>query len=256
MSISRLKFFIVTFVMGFFSLHSISQDSLLQSKAHHKAKEINRLTISYSLLLKSNKSNTGIGEAYNGGVKTIFIDNHKARVRLVSLMRMQSVFIMQPGNPKQAAVITKESGKDKYKYNLTAEQWKRYYRKYDSVSCELTDDSTVILNYPCRKAIIRLKDGRSMEVFYTDSVSNKMLSKVEPAFSCIPGLVLQYEYKQKKGSVVFTATSITDAYIDPGVFKAPAKGFVARKFYISSSQKPGNKIEEEPDQDADQENDQ
>ncbi len=80
------------------------------------------LTVSYSVELKSNRSNTGIGETYNGGVKTIFISGDKARVRLVSLMRIESIFIL-PGNNTNHAVIAKESGKNKYKYYLTPGEW-------------------------------------------------------------------------------------------------------------------------------------
>jgi len=201
----------------------------------------NDLTVSYAVKMHSSKSNTGIGETYDGGIKTIFISGTRARIRLVSLMRMQSIFVLKPAEAMPAAVVTKESGKKKYKYYLTKDEWKKYNRKYDSVTCELTNDSTVILNYPCRKAIIHLKDGRNINVFYTDSIRSNVLSIAEPAFYCIPGLVLQYEYEHKKGSVIYTATSISEADIDKGVFRVPVKGFVLRRFSLAPTSSKSDK---------------
>ncbi len=67
-------------------------------------------------------------------------------------------------------------------------------------------------------------------------------------FSCIPGLVLQYEYRYKKGKIIYTATSIHEGNIDPVVFRVPEKGFPTRKF----SMKPVSKKSVVPD-DEDQE---
>jgi hypothetical protein len=73
------------------------------------------LTVSYSIGLKSRRSNTGIGETYNGGVETIFANDQEVRLRLVSLMRMQSIFILSDGRAQQKVIILKESGKNRYK---------------------------------------------------------------------------------------------------------------------------------------------
>jgi len=208
---------------------SVAQDSLHTNRPRsiEPGKDI---TVSYSVELKSTKSNTGIGETYNGGVKTVFASGNKVRIRFVSLMRTQSIFLFPENNANKTAAVTKESGKDKYKYYLSEEEWKQYNGKYDSITCQLTYDSAVILNYPCRKAIVSLKDGRSIAVYYTDSINRKNFAQAEPLFSCIPGLVLQYEYRYKKGKVIYTATSISEEKIDPLVFRVPEKGVATRKF--------------------------
>lgn len=229
----RFIFLLNTF---FFCRCCIAQDSIqarpdtLQHTQPVKNELKKDITVSYSVELKSNKNNTGIGEAYNGGIKTVFISGDKARVRLVSLMRIQSVFLFPKNSANKIAVVAKESGKDKYKYFLSENEWKQYNGKYDSITCQFTYDSAVILNYPCRKAIITLKDGRSIGVFYTDSIKRKNFSQAEPLFSCVPGLVLQYEYRYKKGTIIYTATSINSEKIDPLVFRIPTKGVSTRKF--------------------------
>jgi GLPGLI family protein len=231
----------------------VKHDSLQQAKPLNNLprKEINGdITVSYSAELKSNKSNTGIGETYNGGIKTVFVSGDKVRVRLISLMRTQSIFLFPPDKIKRTAAVTKESGKNKYKYYLSEDEWKQYNSKYDSITCQLTYDSAVILNYPCRKAIISLKDGRSIGVYYTDSIKRKNFAQAEPVFSCIPGLVLQYEYRYKKGKIIYTATSISEEKIDPLVFRIPVKGVATRKFSMKPVSEQGTQLPAEEEEDA------
>ncbi|MHA4812353.1 hypothetical protein ACX0G9_29940 [Flavitalea flava] len=188
------------------------------------------LTVSYAISLKSKRSNTGFGETYNGGVKTVFISNDQIRLRLVSLMRMESIFILQKEKGVGIVTLVKESGKEKYKYSLTPEQWKGYNQKYDGQSCHLTNDTTKLLNYSCKKAIITLKTGETITAWYTPAIQPEGLSVAEPAFSGIPGLVLQYEYKYKKGTISYTATTISQNPIDKSVFTVPDKDVQQKKY--------------------------
>lgn len=186
------------------------------------------LTVSWSIVIKSKRS--GIAETYNGGVKTLFMNDQQIRLRLVSLMRMQSIFILQNNNPGQRVVILKESGKNRYKTYLTDKEWQSYNQKYEGLTCQTTGDSAVILNYQCRKAILTLKNGEKITAWYTPAVQNASFSRAEPAFSSVPGLVLQYEYKYKKGTITYTATSIDRGPIDLAVFAVPGKDVPEKKY--------------------------
>src|ERR1700722_9599956 len=68
------------------------------------------LTIPYSITITSRKSGAGIAETYNGGIETLFAGAHVARLRLVSLMRIQSVFITTENGLLKSVTIIKESG--------------------------------------------------------------------------------------------------------------------------------------------------
>lgn len=178
------------------------------------------LTISYSIEVRS-KRNTGIAETYNGGIKTVFIKDQQARLRLVSLMRMQDIFILQDAGKQQKIAIVKESGKNKYKSYLTPAQWKQYNRQYDGATCNLLDDTAMVLNYTCRKAVVNLRNKKTLTVYYTTAIQRPALPDPEPAFSCVPGVVLKYEYKYKRSTITYTATTITRDPIDPVVFRLP-----------------------------------
>jgi hypothetical protein len=188
------------------------------------------LTITYTIHTEGD-NDEDIAETYNGGKKTIFVNGENVRVRLVSLMRTQSIFFnpaMKSGQ-KTAAVI-KESGRDKHKFLLTKEQWTTYNGKYNGATCTPTGDSIQILDYMCKEAMITLVDGRTVKVYYTDTIIQPSLSLAEPVFSCVPGTVLQYEYIHRRGRIVYTAEDVSMQAIDKEVFDIPAKGYTLRQY--------------------------
>jgi len=226
MSIARLLHIIIFFSLLSFTAVSPPDKIPLPANSNSINHE---LTVSYSIELKSKRS-SGIGETYNGGVETIFMNDQQIRLRLVSLMRMQSIYILQNNNPGQRVVILKESGKNKYKMYLTDQEWQSYNQKYEGITCQPTGDSAVVLNYQCRKAILTLKNGEKITAWYTPAIQEASFSRAEPAFSRVPGLVLQYEYKYRKGTITYTATSIDRGPIDLAVFAVPGKDVPVKKY--------------------------
>ena len=120
------------------------------------------ITIPYSITITSKKSGTGIAETYNGGIETLFAGALMARLRLVSLMRIQSVFLIIDKELLKSVTIIKESGNAKHRLDLTPTQWMQYNKKYAGSTCRFTQDTAMILNHVCKKAIISLKDGRQL----------------------------------------------------------------------------------------------
>lgn len=231
---------IVVFVLSSWSFRQTPQTGQPPKPVIDNKKEED-LTVTYSMeLAKARKKSIGIGEAYNGGTKTLFVSNGLVRLRLVSLMRMQSIFILPPGNTERTAVIVKESGKNKHKIYLSANQWKQYNAKYDQAECRFVDDDTVVIaGYRCNKAVITLADGRTITAFYTRSIQRPELATVEPAFACIPGLVLKYIYEYKKGKITCTATAISRKQIDQDILKIPSKGYPEQPYHAGAGPKEG-----------------
>jgi len=176
------------------------------------------LTISYNLTVTAKRGNTGIGETYNGGIETLFIGTTRARLRLASLMRIQSVFVFSDKGQLKKVTLLKESGADKKRTVMTADQWTQYNGKYAGLTCRITGDTATILHYACKKALITLRDGRQLTAWYTTAVTTPALAWLEPAFAGIPGLVLRYEYISRKKTLRYTATAISRKPIDPAVF--------------------------------------
>ncbi|RYD82095.1 MAG: hypothetical protein EOP53_04640 [Sphingobacteriales bacterium] len=178
----------------------------------------NNLLLSYVLKIESDKKN-GIAESYNGAIKTIFLKEGKARSRMVSLMRIQSIYYS--GGAKEKITVLKESGSDSYKRNLSVEDWKKMNNKYVDAGYEFVNDSISVMNYNCKKVIIHLKDGKRIIAFYTTDLQNELFKKMEPAFAPVPGVVLQYEYENKDAKFIYTANDISFAVTSAEVYKIP-----------------------------------
>lgn len=190
----------------------------------------NHLTIVYDMLITKTKNAGGIEETYNGGTRSVFISPTKARIRLVSLMRIQSMFFdHEKGTLKKVSVL-KESGKSKYLVYLSPADWKLYHKKYDRVDCDSSYKETmVIAGYHCKKAVLNLEDKKKIIVFYTPSIAPAS-AFADPLFRCVPGTVLQYEFSSKRGTVLFKASLVSREYIEPKIFAIPQKAVVVRKY--------------------------
>jgi hypothetical protein len=187
--------------------------------------------ISYAVVVKGDKID-GIAETYNGGLKTAFIKGDIARLRLVSLMRTQSIFYNnKKGNTKKVATVLKESGKERTKMFLSNKQWKIFNAKNDSLRCEIIKDDTIrVLNLLCAKAIITAKDSAKLVVYFYPSIKNKTLAAVEPLFNCVPGLVMKYTYTKGNKAIEYIATSLKTGTIAPSSFLIPTKDYLVQKY--------------------------
>jgi len=207
----------------------------------------NNISIAYDIVVTKKKHTGGLEETYNGGTRAVFVSKNKARIRLVSLMRIQSIFFDHNNELLTKVTIIKESGKSKYLFRLSAAEWKLYNKKYDSLVCDTSfTDSLVVAGYTCKKAVITLEDGKEVTAFYTDSIRG-INAFIEPLFRCVPGTVLQYEFSTKRGTVLFKASELSLQNITTETFRIPSKGAVVKKYY------PGKKSKEKEEPAAEDE---
>jgi hypothetical protein len=223
------KLFSTIIIIILFALQTTAQKKIKPEKPFKPtAKEF---VISYTISVKGVKAD-GIAETYNGGLKTAFVKNDMVRLRLVSLMRTQSIFYdNKKATSKKVATVVKESGKERASMVLNAKQWKVFNSKTDSSRCEIFKDDTIrILNFLCAKAIITTKDSSKLEVYFLPSAKNKILNAAEPLFAKIPGLVMQYSYTKADKTITYTATTLKSAPIVASTFTIPLKGYLQVKY--------------------------
>jgi hypothetical protein len=215
------------------ALHTFAQPKAKPIKSEKPFKPTAKeFVISYTISVTGGKITDGIAETYNGGLKTAFVKNDMVRLRLVSLMRTQSVFFNgKKGTTKKIATVVKESGKERATMFLNSKEWKRFNAKTDSSRCEIFKDDTIrILNFLCAKAIITTKDSSKLLVYFLPSAKNKILNAAEPLFATVPGLVMQYSYTKDDRTIMFTATTLKSAPITPKTFVVPTIGYVVQKY--------------------------
>ena len=189
----------IILLMGFYLCATSTRAQSAQSLAD-SAVMFNNITVVYDININSNNSSAGIAETYNGGVKMIMARGAKARFRLVTLMRIQSIYFFKQDSNLTKVIILKESGKKRYKYQLSPADWKIYNAKYDSVTYALLNDSITVAGYSCKKAIISIPgEGKEVIAYYSNSLK-PMDKNIEPMFAGLPGMVLKYEHETPEGA--------------------------------------------------------
>ena len=184
----------------------------------------------YDIHVKTNNKNPGIEETYNGSTKTIMHQKGHTRIRMVSLMRIQNIYIYETEQELKKVIITKESGKNLYKYVLTASDWKLYNTRYDNIGYTYYKDTISILGFNCKKAILNINNGKQqITAYYTESIK-AFPKSIEPMFAGLPGLVLRYEMKTKNGSIKYTANKISFEQLESSIFTEPVKGFTVKQY--------------------------
>ena len=205
----------------------------------------NEFSISYDLIINSGSSKS-IAEAYNGGVKTVFIKDDKAKIKFVSLMRNQMILYNISKLVSKKVVVVKSSGKQKYKFYLSEPNWEYFNARYKGLNyIHYNNDSIEVLGKKCARAMAIFDDGSRFTVYYAPYATSEILIKAEPMFEGIPGLPLKLEFDKNGKTVVYLAREISFLPISSKEFLEPVKGFAIKRF------KPGTAvtkmvIEDEP----------
>ena len=235
--------FLIIIIFAFFcsdqASAQASDNTLADSIAHQD------FSISYDINIVARKKKT-IAETYNGAVKTVYVKNNMVKLRFVSLMRTQNIYFKNRSrDTANVAVVTKESGKQKYKFRLSKSSWRLYNFKYDSVQTTLFEDSLIILNHICKKATLTLKGGQILTAYYLPETKNEAFMAAEPMFSSLPGIVLQYELHDGKKSIIYTATEISFLPLTEAIMKPPTRGYITKKLSPGKTKKDPLLEEEE-----------
>ena len=137
--------------------------------------------------------------------KTVYIKSNNARIDLVAPSYSQSTIY---NKTTATATVLRSFGEDKYMTPLNVKQWRKVNAALDSIQIRITNDSISILDYTCKKAILQLKDGVDIIVFFTPAIVPSV-REYEYMFKDIPGFVLGYEMMDAAGiKTVFRATQI------------------------------------------------
>jgi hypothetical protein len=243
----RLPVFVAAFVLILCGTSLLAQ--VPSAPKPSAPKKFKQLTLVYDMVINTRKKKPGIAETYNGGIKTVFWQDGKTRIRMVTLMRVESIFFLPANTADKKVVLLKEYGKEKYKTFIDSAGWKKWNARYDQTVELPQDDSLEILGFNCKKVKIDLGNDTQVEAYFTDSVAIDN-SFTEPLFAGINGLVLQYTFQTKKGNITFKASQLSEAPIDAGIFKIPATGYKVKKFCPDCPVKE-IELEEEADDEAD-----
>ncbi len=156
------------------------------------------------------------------GTKTIYIRGKDIRIDLISDMFSQTIFYN--GNTGNATIL-KNVGQSKYISNYNADEWKKENEMYNGIAISFTGNTKKILDYTCKEAVLKLKNGNNYTVFYAPDI---LLSVTENPFEFkdIPGVILEYESSIKESEkIIYTADKINFNPVPSFQFEIPKTGY-------------------------------
>lgn len=182
-----------------------------------------RIVAECTVVYKVESHDASDGSMRQKATKTVYIKSNNARIDLVAPAYAQSTIYNKSTG---IATVLRSFGEDKYMTSLNAKQWRKLNMPLDSMQIQLTTDSISVLDYSCKKALLQLKNGTTVTVYYTTAIIPSVRD-YEYMFEDIPGFVLGYEMVDDLGvKTIFRATQI-NLYnpVAASKFDIPTKGY-------------------------------
>ena len=182
-----------------------------------------RIVAECTIVYKVESHDASDGSMRQKATKTVYIKSNNARIDLVAPAYAQSTIYNKSTG---MATVLRSFGEDKYMTSLNAKQWRKLNMPLDSMQIQLTTDSISVLDYSCKKALLQLKNGTTVTVYYTTAIIPSVRD-YEYMFKDIPGFVLGYEMVDDLGvKTIFRATQI-NLYnpVAASKFDIPTKGY-------------------------------
>src|SRR5215212_7310689 len=206
----KSNFYAILIMFSFFAVPALAQ------------KKFSEGTISYDVVINTGSEKPKNADYLDGTTVANYIKGNKSRSEMVSPL---GTLVTIHDSSKNAIVILKEFGEQKYMITLTPNDWKDANKKYENIS--FTHDPSeekLIQGYKCKKAIGKLQDGTTYTVWYTpDLVPENKNFQYETR--SLPGLALEYEINSKDQKVTYTVSKISFSPVQASKFDLPKSGY-------------------------------
>lgn len=198
-------------------------------------RSIAEATIVYDMVIQ-NGNGAQSGTALAGAATTVYLKGNNSRTDMVSALGKEVTIYNSKTNN---AVILKEFSGQKLMIKLTKDNWVAKNKMYSNINFELTGESKTIAGYNTKKAIAKLADGKTFEVYYTPELvpANK---EYDPTFSSLPGLPVQYEIESGGKKFSYSLSKINYDAVQVSLFDFPTSGYRVMTYEENQNLKKGN----------------
>lgn len=155
--------------------------------------------------------------------KTLLVRGGMSKSTIVFNDFSQSTIHNESGD--KAYVLYHVNNQD-YMSVLSAAQWEDQYSKYKDMQVTFDqNDTKTILGYHCIKAVAKLKDGSSVNMYYTPELKTTVGDNPYE-YQLIPGLILEYEAQvMKRYKITLIATKLDFGPVPAAKFIIPKEGY-------------------------------
>lgn len=199
-------------------------------------KTIAEATIVYNMVIQSGSNAPQKGDALDGATTTIYLKGNNSRTDMVSpLGKEVTIYNSKSDN----AVILKEFSGQKLMITLNKDNWKAKNKLYSDIKFELTNDYKTIAGYNTRKAVAKMSNGKSFDVYYAPDLvpANK---EYDATFNNLPGLAIEYEIESGRMKFKYSLAKISYDAVQVSLFDFPNSGYRVMSYDENQNLKKGN----------------
>jgi GLPGLI family protein len=199
-------------------------------------RNIAEATITYDMVIQTGSNEPQKGDALTGASTTVYLKGNNSRTDMAtSLGKEITIFNSKTDN----AVILKEFSGQRLMIKLNKENWQAKNKMYSNIKFELTNEFKVIAGYNTRKAVAKMPDGKSFEVYYAPDLvpANK---EYDATFGNLPGLAIEYEIESGKMKFKYTLSKINYDPVQLSMFDFPTSGYRVMTYEENQNLKKGN----------------
>jgi len=199
-------------------------------------RNIAEATITYDMVIQTGSNAPQKGDALTGASTTVYLKGNNSRTDMVSSLGKEiTIFNSKTDN----AVILKEFSGQRLMITLNKENWKSKNKMYSNIKFELTNEFKVIAGYNTRKAVAKMPDGKTFEVYYAPDLvpANK---DYDATFSNLPGLAIEYEIESGKMKFKYTLSKINYDPVQLSLFDFPTSGYRVMTYEENQNLKKGS----------------
>jgi hypothetical protein len=136
---------------------------------------------------------------------------------------------------EELGAIIRDFGSQKILIPLDALTWADKNAWYNPDSILYLDEQKTILDYPCKKAQFKLRNGGVIDVWYTSAI---VLDNKDTEFQMgdLPGLVLSYEYQVDETKIIYRSLNLNFDPVPIQKFDIPSSGYRILSYAESKKQ--------------------
>lgn len=178
-------------------------------------------TLQYSVTALPLSGQEIIAKAFEGAKQTVWFRGNLARVDFISTLRTQSIFFN--GATGEGSFL-RESGTDKYQWNLNSKQWQSVHENWQHIKWELSNEIIEVGGYLCQTAKGFSASGEPLTVNFSKQII-PLVQGYEPMFTGLDGLPIQYEIVSQGLLVRFSLISLQTVPVGAARFEIPESGY-------------------------------